>query len=102
MDKDVYDRVFGRVTSPKELIVKLMAEVFSKEELARSNFHGGVVFNGKDRVTKECMRKKPAFVAIMSQAALEFPRMRVDEDFQKELKDAVNAKCRKMSMVVRS
>ena len=93
MSKDIYDKVFERENSPKELIVKLMAELFSKEQLARSNFHGGVVFNGKERVVKECMRKKPAFVVIMSQGALEFPRLRVGDGFQKELKDAVNAKC---------
>ena len=55
---------------------------------------------GKEKVVKECIRKKPAFRAIMAHAVLEFLRHAIDGNMKKQIKDIVNVKCRKMTALL--
>ena len=43
--------------------------------MARSNFNGGDMFVSTqgDWVTKECLRTKPPFLAILAQVEVQFP-----------------------------
>ena len=41
MTKMTYNDIFQRVTNAKDLVLKLISELFEDEELARFNYHGG-------------------------------------------------------------
>lgn len=101
MDKEVYHDIWDRVDNAKDFVVKLLPKVFSEQELATSNFNGGRVFNGKEYIVKEALRKKAPFLALMAQAQIEFPTNMENSVFQKQLKDAINGKCRKMALKLR-
>ena len=98
INKHDYLSVWDNVDNAKDFIVKLLPKVFADEELARSNFNGGHVFNGKDHIEKDALRKKTPFLAIMAQADIEFPGFMSSALMQKQIRDAVNGKCRKISM----
>ena len=49
-----------KAKDPKELVLKLLGRVFSEEELACSNFNGGEVHCGRERLRKtDCALKLP-------------------------------------------
>ncbi|XP_063956425.1 atherin-like [Lytechinus pictus] len=96
IDRSVYERCYAACTGPKDLIVKLLDKVFTPEELARSNFYGGEVFNGR-LATKEALCSKPAFRALVAQAGIQFPGTTTSSRFQREVRIATNNRCRRIA-----
>lgn len=99
LDVGKYTSAWAKSTSGKDLVVKLMPLVFSDEMLASSNYHGGQVFSGQGWVRKNQLRDHPSFVAIVEQARIEYPGCFNSVEQYKELRDAVNAKCRKARII---
>ena len=102
MDQLDYDDAHRGCSGPKSLTIRLLTKVFTREELARSNFRGGDVFTGKEWVTKESLKRKPAFQAIIAQVSRQFPGSTATTSFQKEIREAVNTKCRKVGHALRA
>ena len=100
MDKDIYDRLYHLSKDAKDLIIKLLDRVFTIEELASSNFHGGEVFSPV-RVTKAALRKHATFRALVAQAELQYPGETTCAGFGVDLRDSVNNKCRKATFKLR-
>ena len=97
-DKDLFLSVWDKVDNAKDFVVKLRPLVIPEEELAGSNYNGSRVFNGKEYVVKDSLPKKPQFLALMAQTHMEFPDSMGSAMYQKQLKDAINGKCRKIAM----
>ncbi|XP_041473090.1 uncharacterized protein LOC121422245 isoform X2 [Lytechinus variegatus] len=95
MAKSEYNEAFDKSSSAKELILKLMGKVLTREELARSNFYGGKVYNGKQMVTKESLSERISFQAIVAQAELVYPGGTSTQAFQRDIRIAVNSRCRR-------
>ena len=89
MSKANYLKAYDSVRDGKELALKLMAVLFTKEELSASNFNGSVEHG------KACLRSNYRFRAIVAQAELQYPGSTSTEEAQRLLRNAVNGKCRK-------
>ena len=99
MDYQAYFRTWSKAENGKDFVLKLMSLLLREETMARSNFYGGHVFNGKAWVHKYQLRVLPEFCAIIKQAESEFPGCFHTEKEQKTLRDAVNGKCRRAAQV---
>ncbi|XP_071791480.1 uncharacterized protein [Asterias amurensis] len=95
LDENDYFTVWYQVNNPKDFIVKLLPKVFSTEQLKRSNFNGGQVYNGTDHIMKDKLKDKEPFIALMAEAEKEFPNSMTSPDFERQLRYAVNNKCRR-------
>ena len=97
MTKMTYNDIFQRVTNAKDLVLKLISELFEDEELARFNYHGGEVNCKSGIVFKDAIKHNVKFQAIVAQVNLEFPKSLQSASSRKALRDAVNGKCRKIA-----
>ncbi|XP_041465880.1 uncharacterized protein LOC121416451 [Lytechinus variegatus] len=99
--REVYLRAWESSSDAKDLVLRLVSTQFTREELAASNFNGGDVFNGKERTTKRGLREDSRFQAILAQAVIQFPGSLTNDQQRKQLRDAVNNKCRKSACLLR-
>ena len=90
-----YFEAFHRAKSSQNFVLRLLGVVYSPQELARSSFYGGTNTYRGTRTTKEPLYTKIAFRAILVQAQIDFPGFYQTEKSQTDLRDAVNAKCRR-------
>ena len=97
INKVTYYDIFNKVSGPKELVLKVMSAVFSNQELAMSNFHGGEVICKGGVVRKQAPTHSSTFQAVLAQAQKEFPEATRGETYRKALTEAVNGKCRKVT-----
>ncbi|XP_063969310.1 proteoglycan 4-like [Lytechinus pictus] len=95
MARITYMRAFDSAKNAKDLVLHLLGDFFTVEELARSNVNGGDVFNGREWVTKDALRTDPKFRAMMAQVEVQYPGSTATRDQQKQLRQCINNKCRK-------
>ena len=94
MDKADYMKCWEAASTPKDLVLSLLSVHFTSAELAASNFNGGEVVSGGKMITKIALRRDSRFIAIVSQAEAQFSGAQ-SPALQKQIRDAVNNKCRK-------
>eukprot|EP00057_Strongylocentrotus_purpuratus_P020090 XP_011674564.1 PREDICTED: vacuolar protein sorting-associated protein 27 [Strongylocentrotus purpuratus] len=94
MDKADYMKCWEAASTPKDLVLSLLSVHFTYAELAASNFNGGEVVSGGKTITKTALRRDSRFIAIVSQAEAQFSGAQ-SPALQKQIRDAVNNKCRK-------
>ncbi|XP_038060451.1 RNA polymerase II degradation factor 1-like [Patiria miniata] len=95
-----YESVYDKATCGKEIVVGLLPKAFTLEELSNFNYFGGSVLSGGVSVEKQSLRSNHKFKAIVMQAEREFPGCTVGT-MTKDIRYAVNAKCRKASQKLR-
>ena len=98
MSRETYDEIHEEVSTVNEFVHKLTSKLFSDNELAICNYHGGpVLCKGGSVVTKEALKVNDKFKAIMSQTGIEFPGAFASASGRKSLRDSINGKCRKVA-----
>ena len=89
MTRSNYLRAYEASRNGRELVLKLLTEFYSREELSTFSFNGDQ--------HKKALRREYLFKVIMAQAELQFPGFLETEGGKKQVRDAVNGKCRKAS-----
>ena len=93
ISKDDYEECFYVCKTGKDLVLKLLDKVFTKEEMAISNFRGGAVYsNGK--MLEKARLDNVRMNALLSQVNLEYPGFMEHPDDEKVIRYAINSKCR--------
>ena len=79
--------------NPISFTLKLMGFIFSRQEMASSNFAGGFVARGDTKIYKLPL-DKIRLQAIMEEAWSQYPGKLVNASQIRLLRDAINGKCR--------
>ena len=66
LTEDEYMESYLKASDPKDFVLRLLGKVFTDEELARSNFNGGQVTSGGEKVVKDRLCTKIAFKAVLA------------------------------------
>ena len=93
LSKADYDDAFFASKTGKELTLKVIERVFTKQELSISNYRGGKVYSKSTTVDKPRL-DTVRMSAILSQVNLEYPGFMEKPDDEKKVRDAINNKCR--------
>ena len=76
------------------MVLKLISELFTEEELANSNVNGGPTRTGRGIQNKRALKDEQRYNAILYQAEKEFPGDTVGYG-ARVIREAVNNKCKK-------
>ena len=100
LPRAVYNDVLDKATSGKDIVLGLLLKAFSTDELPSYNYFGGSVNVLGVMVEKRPLVHEERFKAILAQAEKEFPDCTTGI-MRKEIRYAVNAKCRKIAQRIR-
>ena len=91
-----YNALRQRSASGKDMVVGLLPMGYSKEEISNFNYFGGSVHVSGEIVQKQAFIEDARFKAMLAQAEKEFPGC-TSGAMAKEIRHAVNSKCRKIT-----